>query len=465
MVYIQTTSRKLGTRVYEKLTLRRDWLRASVIGGAVLTDLFILFSASILAGFLRFGTFDAGRFDMTLLVVVPAYSLGCLAFGGYEWNVISTVRRSLFRSLFALGVAFSLTFAAAFAFQVGGQLSRLQTGYFLILSTVMLPFGRVLGAYGLRRFAKAVAPEAVVVGDGSIPHAVQSEARYFDVERRGWAPRVADPHFLHELSKTIGPAERVILAFADPDRRAEWTEVMQLTGLHTETVEPQFRTLRPIGIGDWEGDATMVVSRGPLTLGERALKRLFDVGLTLAVAPLAVAVVGILALAVKIESGGPALFIQPRVGRNNRHYNCYKLRTMRVRAADAEGRQSACRGDSRVTRLGRLMRRTSLDELPQLWNVFIGNMSLVGPRPHALGSTAEGELFWDAVQGYWSRHAMKPGLTGLAQVRGLRGPTLSKQDIEARVAADLEYINNWSLWLDLTIVVRTIAVLRHRNAY
>ncbi|MFD2029540.1 sugar transferase [Ancylobacter dichloromethanicus] len=113
----------------------------------------------------------------------------------------------------------------------------------------------------------------------------------------------------------------------------------------------------------------------------------------------------------------------------------------------------------------KFLRRTSIDELPQLFNVLMGTMSLVGPRPHALGSRAEGSLFWELVPDYWSRHAVKPGLTGLAQIRGLRGATESRRDIEARVAADLEYINNWSLWLDVSILILTARVIIHRNAH
>jgi lipopolysaccharide/colanic/teichoic acid biosynthesis glycosyltransferase len=107
----------------------------------------------------------------------------------------------------------------------------------------------------------------------------------------------------------------------------------------------------------------------------------------------------------------------------------------------------------------------SLDELPQLWNVIKGEMSLVGPRPHALASTAEGALFWEVAPDYWRRHAMKPGLTGLAQVRGFRGATHSREDVLLRVAADLEYVKTWSFWLDVKILVKTIRVMAHRNAY
>jgi lipopolysaccharide/colanic/teichoic acid biosynthesis glycosyltransferase len=133
--------------------------------------------------------------------------------------------------------------------------------------------------------------------------------------------------------------------------------------------------------------------------------------------------------------------------------------------ADPHGNRSTARDDNRLTRFGKFLRRTSIDELPQLWNVIRGDMSLVGPRPHALGSVAEGALFWEAVPDYWTRHAIRPGITGLAQVRGLRGATITRSDIEKRVAADLEYINSWSIWLDLKILLRTIRVVFHPNAF
>src|SRR5262249_15209127 len=173
----------------------------------------------------------------------------------------------------------------------------------------------------------------------------------------------------------------------------------------------------------------------------------------------------LLMVAIRLDSPGPAIFAQPRVGRNNRRYKCYKLRTMCCDMGDLHGSRSTARDDDRLTGIGKILRRTSLDEFPQLWNVIRGDMSLVGPGPHALGSTAEGALFWEVVPDYWTRHAMRPGMTGLAQVRGLRGPTTSRSDIEKRVAADLEYINSWSIWYDLKILLQTIGVVFHSNAF
>jgi lipopolysaccharide/colanic/teichoic acid biosynthesis glycosyltransferase len=138
---------------------------------------------------------------------------------------------------------------------------------------------------------------------------------------------------------------------------------------------------------------------------------------------------------------------------------------MRADKADADGQLSASRDDGRTTRLGRFLRRTSLDELPQLLNVLVGQMSIVGPRPHALGSTAEDDLFWSIEERYWDRHAIKPGLTGHAQVRGFRGATLRRSDLSDRLKADLEYLDGWTLGRDLAIVFRTVGVMVHRNAY
>jgi len=119
----------------------------------------------------------------------------------------------------------------------------------------------------------------------------------------------------------------------------------------------------------------------------------------------------------------------------------------------------------RVTRIGRFIRSTSIDELPQLFNVVIGDMSIAGPRPHAIGSQAGDKLFWEVDQRYWLRHALKPGLTGLAQIRGLRGATESESDLASRLNSDLEYLNGWSLWRDLGIVLATARVLVHDRAF
>ena len=173
----------------------------------------------------------------------------------------------------------------------------------------------------------------------------------------------------------------------------------------------------------------------------------------------------LVAFAIKMDSSGPVLFRQVRVGQGNRQFRIFKFRSMRVESNDAKGDRSTGREDDRVTRVGRLIRRTSIDGLPQLFNVLRGEMSMVGPRPHALGSLAGDALFWRVSNHYWLRHALKPGITGLAQIRGFRGATDKKEDLEKRLRCDLEYLSNWSIGLDVMILVKTLPVVIHKNAF
>lgn len=174
----------------------------------------------------------------------------------------------------------------------------------------------------------------------------------------------------------------------------------------------------------------------------------------------------VIAMAIKLDSRGPVLFWQKRYGYNNRLITVCKFRSMYTHQADATAEQQTVKGDARVTRVGRFIRKTSLDELPQLFNVFAGSMSMVGPRPHATATKAAGILFEQAVKEYTSRHRVKPGITGLAQINGFRGETDTVEKIEKRVEFDLEYIENWSVWFDLYILLRTVpAVLFSREAY
>lgn len=172
------------------------------------------------------------------------------------------------------------------------------------------------------------------------------------------------------------------------------------------------------------------------------------------------------ALAVRLDSRGPVIFRQRRYGFNNELIEVFKFRSMYVERADNDAAKLVTRGDPRVTPVGRFIRKTSLDELPQLFNVLRGDLSLVGPRPHATQAKAAEALYEQVVDSYFARHRVKPGITGWAQINGWRGETDTAEKIENRVKHDLEYIDRWSLALDLYILAKTpFALLKSENAY
>ena len=176
--------------------------------------------------------------------------------------------------------------------------------------------------------------------------------------------------------------------------------------------------------------------------------------LLVAIAPLMAAV----ALAVRLDSAGPVFFRQPRFGAGRSVVVVTKFRTMRPEGTDIGGRRQATRGDNRVTRVGRFLRKTCLDELPQLWDVLCGRMSLVGPRPHPLHLEIDGQPIETLIPNYHQRHAVRPGITGLAQIRGNRGPVADLAMGRERVRYDVEYIEGHSLWLDIRILLKTLTV-------
>lgn len=210
-----------------------------------------------------------------------------------------------------------------------------------------------------------------------------------------------------------------------------------------------------IGVDLLGGVSLLQVNRPALSEPARITKGIEDRLLAAIMLAVAAPVMLMAALAIRLDSPGPIFFRQLRFGFNNRPIQVLKFRSMYVDRGDASGAQRTVRGDSRVTRVGRFLRRTSIDELPQLLNVLRGEMSLVGPRAHALHMKVADRLYHEAMPDYASRHRVKPGLTGLAQVNGCRGEIDTIEKAEARLRYDLEYVSRWSLLLDLKIVLQT----------
>jgi Undecaprenyl-phosphate glucose phosphotransferase len=218
----------------------------------------------------------------------------------------------------------------------------------------------------------------------------------------------------------------------------------------------------------WVGGVPVLdMADKPIAGWGNVAKSVFDRVMGSVLLLLALPVMAVAALAIKLDTRGPVLFRQKRYGFNNEMIEVLKFRSMHVEQLDPTARRLVTRDDPRVTRVGRFLRRTSIDELPQLINVvFRGDLSLVGPRPHAVHARAEDRLYDEVVDGYFARHRVKPGITGWAQVNGWRGETDTSEKIQKRVEHDLQYIENWSVWFDLYILAVTpLSLLGGRNAY
>ncbi|MBB4067113.1 undecaprenyl-phosphate glucose phosphotransferase [Gellertiella hungarica] len=204
----------------------------------------------------------------------------------------------------------------------------------------------------------------------------------------------------------------------------------------------------------------------PIRDWDSVAKRVFDIVFCLGALFLLWPVMVATAIAIKLDSKGPVLFVQKRHGFNNEVINVLKFRSMYTEMSDPTAKMAVTKGDPRVTKVGRFIRKTSIDELPQLFNVLRGDLSLVGPRPHAVEAQTRDRRFNDVVEGYFARHRVKPGVTGWAQINGWRGEVDSDDKIKFRTAYDLFYIENWSLFFDLKILLLTpIRLLNTENAY
>jgi polysaccharide biosynthesis protein PslA len=285
-----------------------------------------------------------------------------------------------------------------------------------------------------------------------------------DVGADGLWPDLNRPEMFDLVSHMVSAYDRVIVACTEDHRRA-WSTFLRGSDVGGEIILDRNVLMGAVAIGQCGDQDTLIMSHGPMSLSSRIQKRAFDLAVTiplmLFMTPLFVAV----AVCIKLDSRGPVFFRQVRVGQGNRQFRIFKFRSMRQESSDHDGARSTGRDDDRITRVGAFIRRTSIDELPQLLNVLRGDMSLVGPRPHALGSLAGQALFWEVTDNYWLRHALKPGITGLAQVRGFRGSTDKAEDLTQRLRCDLEYLGTWSIWNDVLICVKTIRVVVHKNAY
>jgi exopolysaccharide biosynthesis polyprenyl glycosylphosphotransferase len=274
-----------------------------------------------------------------------------------------------------------------------------------------------------------------------------------DVGADGLWPDLNRPEMFDLVSHMVSAYDRVIVACTEDHRRA-WSTFLRGSDVGGEIILDRNVLMGAVAIGQCGDQDTLIMSHGPMSLSSRIQKRAFDLAVTipliLFMTPLFVAV----AVCIKLDSRGPVFFRQVRVGQGNRQFRIFKFRSMRQESSDHDGARSTGRDDDRITRVGAFIRRTSIDELPQLLNVLRGDMSLVGPRP-PIPYEVEAYALW-----HRKRLDMKPGMTGLWQVSGR-----NRLSFDEMVRLDLFYIENWSLWLDLKIMLRTLPVLLRGEAY
>jgi lipopolysaccharide/colanic/teichoic acid biosynthesis glycosyltransferase len=429
----------------------------------MLGDVVAIFVGFCLAGYLYLGQVGLGQAFELAQLLLPVYLTLALYNAAYSLSGLQSASKGAQRALLSLIMGVAVVVFFAFYTKSSAEFSRvLFTGGALMAAFALVWLRFQMAAVVHWRCGARVTNELVIDDGGPALH--WPGAFHANAAALGLVPALDDPRALNRIGAVLSGFDRVAVS-CSRSRRAAWAMILKSANIDGEVLDDSVAELGAHGARIAAGHGLLRVSIGPLGLRARAAKRLFDVLLAgaglIALSPLLLLVT----LAILIEDGAPVLFVQRRVGRANRFINIYKFRSMRAARSDGAGDQSTARDDARLTRVGRFIRRTSIDELPQLINVIEGKMSLVGPRPHALGSQAGEKLFWEVDRRYWLRHALKPGLTGLAQVRGLRGATHEESDLAERLGADLEYLNGWSLWRDMRIIAATLRVLVHEKAF
>jgi len=429
----------------------------------LIVDCLTILTGCLIGNFLRFGDPFAPSGINLFAVVLPIFVGVAINSDAYAADVLRDFRTGFSRASLAYVFAVFAVFFLAFYMKVSEDLSRMTSGVAIVTTLAAMAAGRYLcHVYIRHRTGMQLVYDLLIIDEVAITP--PSGVHVLDTARDDLVPNVHDPHMLNRLGMHLRGVDRVVIA-CPPERRQVWSILLKGSSVNGHILASELDELGAIGIGLFAGKHTVAVAHAPLDLSRRFAKRTLDLALTIPglifLAPLLI----VTAILIKLDSRGPVLFLQPRVGRGNRIFLTYKFRSMRAELTDSAGAKSTSKDDDRVTRVGRFIRATSIDELPQLFNVLRGEMSLVGPRPHALGSLAGNELFWEVDERYWHRHASKPGLTGLAQVRGYRGETREREDLANRLHADLEYLNGWTIWRDISILINTLRVVVHRNAY
>ncbi len=466
------------------------------------------FTPTMIVGFLRLAEFaglsicgllihyfygSGGAFPFLgyLLTITAGSALAVLLLQSADAYHVPALRapfKVMPRILGAWSITFSVLALAIFFLKSGSDYSRLWFLSWYLFGLVFLILERTLLAYGIRRWARNGVMErrAVIVGGGepakSLIRAFEQQpdndiriCGIFDDRGEARSPAIVAGYpklgTVAELVEFARLARIDMLIIALP-LSAE-ARILQLLkklwvlpvdirlASHSNSLRFRPRSYSHVGVVPM-----LDIFDKPIRDWDSVAKRIFDIVFSLIALALLWPVMLGTAIAVRATSKGPAFFVQKRHGFNNEIINVLKFRSMYTEMSDPTARQAVTKGDPRVTPVGRFIRKTSIDELPQLFNVLRGELSLVGPRPHAVLAQTRDRAYGDIVEGYFARHRVKPGVTGWAQINGWRGEIDNDDKIKFRTAYDLYYIENWSLLFDLKILFLTpIRLLNTENAY
>lgn len=430
----------------------------------MLLDTFAIVFSFLFANAVYIGDIWASHGTILSAVTVPIFLfVAAILDDVYSQHAIRHPRRAYFEALRSFTVAAAIALFVGYFAKATGEFSRVVFAISLLLTPVLMLIFRIVEHYATRSRSPGTGIGTVIIvdGDARIP---ETPASVVDAKQIGFDPRIGDATSFHRLALAIGGADRIIISTV-PERQAEWGGALKALNRRGEIFTHNDDPIGILGFDDFGGLRTLVVAISPLSLKNRMVKRTYDIAVSLTALILLFPLLLATAIAVKLDSRGPVLFAQNRIGRDNRLFKVYKFRSMATEHSDHAAAALTTRNDPRVTRVGAFIRRTSIDELPQLFNVLRGTMSIVGPRPHPVQAKASDRLYWEVDPRYWLRHSIKPGLTGLAQVRGFRGNTEKIEDLTGRLFHDMEYLNNWSISRDILITLQTFAVFKHDNAY
>lgn len=411
------------------------------------------------------------------LMVGIVFTIAAYLQGIYGIHRLRNATWQLRKVAFTWMLSLAILAVTAFLLKSTANLSRGTIVVFAFIGLVGLCAHRAVWRFGLASaFAKGRLVDRKIVLLSLKPLDFTSN-RFKDLRKNGFDVVrhfvLNNPHDSAEWDKEIKDVVRQSRA-ADIDEfllAIDWNELPVLQNLtqRLRIVPKPIRLLPDFAIADLvsrpflpvSGTMAIEIQRPPLSVFERVQKRLLDSGLALIALLMLLPLMVVVAILIKLDSPGNIIFRQSRRGFNGKPFEIWKFRSMSVAENGATVTQ-AKKQDARVTAIGRFLRKTSIDELPQLWNVLRGEMSLVGPRPHAL---AHDSYYDQVIDNYVFRHHMKPGLTGWAQVNGFRGETPTIDLMEKRVEYDVWYVTHWSIWLDMRIMLRTALVLLYQEAY